>query len=76
MHYYSWALAFHTILKSDFFQSLHSFALMKIKTISRAKEDYVKEKDGDVDKIHRNIDPKYHPFQQQREVIVLKIDLK
>ena len=41
---------------------------MKIKTISRAKEDYVKERDGDVEKIHRNIDPKYHPFQQQREV--------
>lgn len=48
---------------------------MKIKTISRAKEDYVKERDGDVEKIHRNIDPRYHPFQQQRDVQWWYIDL-
>ena len=46
---------------------------MKIKTISRAKADYVKEKEGDVDKIHHNIDAKYHPFQQQREVFHLRV---
>lgn len=46
---------------------------MKIKTISRAKADYVKEKEGDVDKIHHNIDAKYHPFQQQREVFNLRL---
>ncbi|KAK8802209.1 hypothetical protein WA588_005182 [Blastocystis sp. NMH] len=42
---------------------------MRIKTISRSKDDYIKEKDGDVDKIHHNIDEKYHPFQQQREYV-------
>lgn len=41
---------------------------MKVKTISRSKDDYVKQKDGDVDKVHHNLDEKYHPFQQQREV--------
>ena len=39
-----------------------------MKTISRSKDDYVKQKDGDVDKVHHNLDEKYHPFQQQREV--------
>ena len=43
---------------------------MKVKTISRSKDDYVKQKDGDVDKVHHNLDEKYHPFQQQREVMV------
>ena len=41
---------------------------MKVKTISRSKDDYVKQKNGDVDKVHHNLDEKYHPFQQQREV--------
>ena len=33
----------------------------------------MKEKEGDVDKIHHNIDAKYHPFQQQREVFHLRV---
>ena len=41
---------------------------MRVKTISRSKDDYLKQKDGDVEKVHHNIDEKYHPFQQQREV--------
>ena len=43
---------------------------MRVKTISRTKEDYVKERNGDIDKVYHNYDPKYHPFQQQREVNV------
>ena len=57
---------------SDFFLCpTPHFSLMRIKTISRSKDDYIKEKDGDVDKIHHNIDEKYHPFQQQREVAIV-----
>ena len=41
---------------------------MKIKTISRDKDDYVKEKTGDIDRVYQNLDARYHPFQQQREV--------
>ena len=41
---------------------------MRVKTISRSKDDYLKQKEGDIEKVHHNIDEKYHPFQQQREV--------
>lgn len=49
---------------------------MKIKTISRDKEDYVKEKSGDLDRVYHNLDSRYHPFQQQREVFFVCVLLK
>ena len=48
---------------------------MKIKTISRDKGDYVKERKGDIDQVYHNIDSKYHPFQQQREVLLIRKEL-
>ncbi|KAG5177627.1 WD40-repeat-containing domain protein [Tribonema minus] len=40
---------------------------MKIKTISRLEEHYTRDCKTDVVKIHRNLDPKLHPFEKARE---------
>jgi WD repeat and SOF domain-containing protein 1 len=40
---------------------------MIVKTISRAKEDYTRERKLDINKVFRNVDPKLHPFERQRE---------
>jgi WD repeat and SOF domain-containing protein 1 len=39
---------------------------MKIKTISRTEEDYVRKSKNDITKVHRNRDPKMHPFERAR----------
>lgn len=40
---------------------------MKIKTISRTEEDYVRKSKADITKVHRNRDPIVHPFEKARE---------
>ena len=40
---------------------------MKIKTISRAREDYERDRRTDVDRVERNRNPELHPFEQARE---------
>jgi WD repeat and SOF domain-containing protein 1 len=41
---------------------------MKIKTISRSEEGATRSTRGEVMKVHRNTDPKLHPFEKAREV--------
>jgi len=41
---------------------------MKIKTISRVESQFTQELSTDRTKIHRNFDPKLHPFERPREV--------
>lgn len=41
---------------------------MKIKTISRSEEAHTRETKLDVFKVHKNADPKLHPFEKAREV--------
>mmetsp|Transcript_2548 Transcript_2548/g.4635 ORF Transcript_2548/g.4635 Transcript_2548/m.4635 type:complete len:445 (-) Transcript_2548:154-1488(-) len=40
---------------------------MKIKTISRTQEDYVRQSKLDITKVHHNRDPTIHPFERARE---------
>ena len=40
---------------------------MKLKTISRAEEDYTRERSSDLTKVHRNLDPALHPLQRATE---------
>lgn len=40
---------------------------MKIKTISRTQDDYVRKSKLDITKVHRNRDPVVHPFEKARE---------
>lgn len=40
---------------------------MKFKVLSRLESDYTRERKDDVLKIHRNPDPKLHPFEKARE---------
>lgn len=40
---------------------------MKIKTISRTEEDFVRKSSLDITKVHRNRDPVLHPFDRARE---------
>lgn len=40
---------------------------MRIKVISRREQDYTREKPTDLIKVHRNVDPKLHPFEKPRE---------
>ncbi len=40
---------------------------MKIKTISRSEEAFTKECRDELRKLHRNLDPKLHPFEKARE---------
>ena len=51
---------------------------MKIKTISRLEEDYVRKTKHDITKVHRNRDPALHPFHRAREytkaVVATKLD--
>mmetsp|Transcript_16779 Transcript_16779/g.25214 ORF Transcript_16779/g.25214 Transcript_16779/m.25214 type:complete len:449 (+) Transcript_16779:119-1465(+) len=51
---------------------------MKIKTISRTQEDYTRKSKLDIVKVHRNRDPKLHPFERAREytkaVVATKLD--
>eukprot|EP01031_Cornospumella_fuschlensis_P036713 gene36713-44536_t len=51
---------------------------MKIKTISRTEEDYVRKSKLDIVKVHRNRDPVVHPFERAREyaraVVATKLD--
>ena len=53
------------------FYSLHideqRIYIMKIKTISRAREDYERDRRTDVDRVERNRNPELHPFEQARE---------
>lgn len=51
---------------------------MKIKTISRTQEDYVRQSKLDITKVHHNRDPTLHPFERAREyskaVVSSKLD--
>lgn len=51
---------------------------MKITTISRTEEDYVRKSKHDITKVHRNRDPVIHPFEKAREytraVMATKLD--
>eukprot|EP01041_Mallomonas_annulata_P007717 gene7717-15791_t len=51
---------------------------MKIKTISRTEEDFVRKSKNDITKVHRNRDPKLHPFERAREytkaIVATKLD--
>ena len=51
---------------------------MKIKTISRTQEDYVRQSKLDITKVHHNRDPSLHPFERAREytkaVVSTKLD--
>ena len=51
---------------------------MKIKTISRTEEDFVRKSKLDISKVHRNRDPVLHPFDRSREyakaVVATKLD--
>ncbi|CAM9249947.1 unnamed protein product [Ectocarpus fasciculatus] len=51
---------------------------MKIKTISRTEEDYSRKTTMDITKVHRNRDPRLHPFERAREytkaVVATKLD--
>ena len=51
---------------------------MKIKTISRTQEDYVRQSKLDITKVHHNRDPTLHPFERAREyskaVVASKLD--
>lgn len=51
---------------------------MKIKTISRTEEDFSRASKLDITKVHRNRDPKLHPFERAREytkaVVATKLD--
>lgn len=51
---------------------------MKIKTISRTEEDYVRKTTLDITKVHRNRDPILHPFEREREytraIVATKLD--
>jgi WD repeat and SOF domain-containing protein 1 len=40
---------------------------MKIRTISRTEEDYLRKSTHDIMKVHRNRDPVLHPFEKERE---------
>jgi WD repeat and SOF domain-containing protein 1 len=40
---------------------------MKIKTISRTEEDYLRKTTHDINKVQRNRDPSVHPFEKERE---------
>lgn len=51
---------------------------MKIRTISRTEEDFVRKSKLDIVKVHRNRDPVIHPFEREREyqraVVATKLD--
>ena len=51
---------------------------MKIKTISRTEEDFVRKSTLDITKVHRNRDPVMHPFDRAREytraLVATKLD--
>ena len=40
---------------------------MKIRTISRTEESYLRKSTHDIVKVHRNRDPSIHPFERERE---------
>ena len=42
---------------------------MKIKLLSRQREEYTRERSNDVFRIHRNPAPSVHPFERAREYI-------
>lgn len=42
---------------------------MKVKTISRAEEDYTRERSQDLAKVHRNLDPQLHQMQRAHEYV-------
>jgi len=43
---------------------------MKIKTISRSEEQETRSSRHDVLKVHKNTDPKLHPFEKAKEVCI------
>lgn len=40
---------------------------MKVKTVSRSEEQYTRDSRQHIQKVHRNLDPSLHPFEQARE---------
>ena len=40
---------------------------MKFKILSRSEKDHTKDRGSDVTRVHRNLDPKLHPFDRQKE---------
>ena len=40
---------------------------MKVKVINRSEEDYTRERSQDLRKVHKNLDPKLHPFEKAVE---------
>jgi WD repeat and SOF domain-containing protein 1 len=40
---------------------------MKVKTINRSEQAYTRERQADVLKVHRNLDPTLHPMEQAVE---------
>eukprot|EP01060_Flectonema_neradi_P005911 TRINITY_DN13968_c0_g1_i2.p1 TRINITY_DN13968_c0_g1~~TRINITY_DN13968_c0_g1_i2.p1 ORF type:complete len:450 (+),score=85.90 TRINITY_DN13968_c0_g1_i2:91-1440(+) len=40
---------------------------MKFKILSRSDREHTKDRGSDVTKVHRNLDPKLHPFDRQKE---------
>lgn len=51
---------------------------LKIKTISRTEEDFLRKSKHDISKVHRNRDPALHPFDRAREytkaIVATKLD--
>jgi WD repeat and SOF domain-containing protein 1 len=42
---------------------------MRIKVVYRKEQDYTRERPTDLQKVHRNLDPKLHPFERSREYV-------
>lgn len=39
----------------------------KVKTLARVDSDFTKERNSDLQRVHRNPDPNLHPFERARE---------
>ena len=48
---------------------------MKIKVISRSDSSYLKERQGDIDRVDHNLNPILHPFERAREVCLLSASI-
>jgi hypothetical protein len=51
---------------------------MRVKTINRSEEEFVRERSQDLRKVHKNLDPALHPFEKaveyKRAVTAAKLD--
>ena len=60
------------------FRQSKEVSAMKIRTISRTEEDFVRKSNKDITKVHVNRDPAVHPFEKAREytraVVATKLD--